>query len=105
MPSSLTQLVHLQDLNLSGNALTSIPDGINALTDLRKLSLHGNRLQQVPQEGWQHLQQLDEVCLQGNELTAVPASLAKLGVSGRGWVGSLLTVAHGNDYAACRCQW
>jgi Leucine-rich repeat (LRR) protein len=81
IPSSLTQLIHLQDLNLSGNCLTSIPEGIGTFTELKKLQLHGNQLRQLPQHGWEQLQHLDEVCVQGNQLTALPDGLAKLGVS------------------------
>lgn len=81
IPNSLTQLVHLQDLNLSGNRLTSIPEGIGTFTELRKLQLHGNQLQQLLQHGWEQLQHLDEVCVQGNQLTVLPDGLAKLGVS------------------------
>lgn len=73
--------MHLQDLNLSGNQLACMPDGIGSWTDIRKLSVHGNQLQQLPQQGWEELQQLDEVCVQGNRLTALPDGLAKLGVS------------------------
>lgn len=80
VPTSLTQLVHLEDLNISGNSLSTFPEGLGALTALNKLSLHGNRLTAVPADGWQCLQKLDEVCLQGNQLTAVPDSLAQLGV-------------------------
>jgi Leucine-rich repeat (LRR) protein len=72
--------VHLQDLNLSGNQLTSLPDNIGTWTELKKLSVHGNQLQQLPQQGWEQLQQLDEVCVQGNQLTALPDGIAKLGV-------------------------
>lgn len=50
MPDSLTQLVHLEDLNVSGNAITSLPEGIGALTALKKLSLHGNQLTALPQQ-------------------------------------------------------
>jgi len=107
VPSSITQLVHLEDLNISGNSLAAFPEGIEALTGLHKLSLHGNQLQRLPQDGWQHLQQLDEVCLQGNLLTAVPDSLAKLGVSLRSklqhslfmdtpWTPTRTTTAAGN---------
>lgn len=81
IPNSLTQLVHLQDLNLSGNRLASLPDNIGAWTELKKLSVHGNQLQQLPALGWEQLQQLDEVCVQGNQLTALPDGIAKLGVS------------------------
>jgi Leucine-rich repeat (LRR) protein len=77
----LTQLVHLQDLNISGNALTTFPDSIGSWQELKKLSLHGNKLHQLPQHGWEQLQQLDEVCVQGNQLTALPDGIAKLGVS------------------------
>jgi len=50
IPYSLTQLVHLEDLNVSGNAITSLPEGIGALTALKKLSLHGNQLTALPQQ-------------------------------------------------------
>lgn len=82
VPDSVTQLTHLQDLNVSGNQLTFLPDGISALTALTMLSLHGNQLQQLPQFGWDQLQSLKEVTLQGNLLTNIPESFAKLGVSG-----------------------
>lgn len=81
IPDSLTQLVHLQDLNLSGNRLQRLPDGIGAFTALVKLSVHGNQLQELPLDGWQHLQRLDELCVQGNCLNDLPNSLAQLGVS------------------------
>lgn len=81
IPNSLTQLVHLQDLNLSGNRLASLPDNIGAWTELKKLSVHGNQLQQLPEQGWEQLQKLDEVCVQGNQLTTLPEGIAKLGVS------------------------
>lgn len=85
IPDSLTQCVHLQDLNLSGNQLAALPDCVGAWTDLQKLSVHGNQLQQLPQQGWEQLQKLDEVCVQGNQLTSLPDGLAKLGVSRVVW--------------------
>eukprot|EP00775_Hariotina_reticulata_P002503 gene2503-2807_t len=78
LPDSLTQLVHLQDLNVSGNAIASLPEGIGALTALKNLALHGNRLTSLPEQGWQHLDHLDEITLQGNLLTEVPPTLAEL---------------------------
>lgn len=82
VPDSLTELVRLQDLNLSGNALQQLPPGMSALTALTMLSLHGNRLQQLPQHGWQQLASLKEVTLQGNCLQQLPDSFAQLRVRG-----------------------
>lgn len=72
--------MHLQDLNLSGNQINQLPEGMCALTALTMLSLHGNQLQQIPQHGWEQLTDLKEVTLQGNRLTGIPDSFAQLRV-------------------------
>jgi hypothetical protein len=94
VPDSLTELVQLQDLNLSGNFLQELPAGMSALTALTMLSLHGNQLQQLPQQGWQQLACLKEVTLQGNCLTQLPDSFAQLRVGAVMSVGCSCCFCH-----------
>ena len=47
--SSLSKLISLTDLNLSGNHLQSLPQtALSVMDNLQVLSLHSNRLRAIP---------------------------------------------------------
>ncbi len=79
LPSSLSQLTSLQDLNLAGNRLSSLPSSLSCLSSLAKLSLHGNELRELPND-WAPLSKLKGLFLQGNCLEALPEGLGQLQV-------------------------
>ncbi|ONH68786.1 Adenylate cyclase [Cyberlindnera fabianii] len=48
--NTLGSLVHLEELYMSGNALSSLPDDFDQLTQLRLLTLNGNRFRTLPSD-------------------------------------------------------
>ncbi len=89
LPESLGQLAQLQLLSLFNNQLTTLPKSLVQLTQLPSLNLSGNQLMSLP-ESLGQLTQLRELNLSGNGLTALPES--------RGALTQLLTlyVSHNN---------
>jgi len=67
----------LEELNLEGNQLQSLPDEIGQCQNLRSLILSENHLTQLP-DGIVNLKNLELLLLTGNELTELPADIAKL---------------------------
>lgn len=47
LPTNLESLVHLSDVDLSQNLLTSIPEGILGLPSLKRLNLGSNQIEEV----------------------------------------------------------
>lgn len=86
----------VQELQLSGNCLAELPDGISRLTGLRRLGLAGNCLRALP-PGLGALRALEGLWLHGNLLEGeLPAELGGLAAlralslaggagTGRGW--------------------
>lgn len=70
LPSSMSQLTNLRELNLSKNQLRALPDkaGIWALTGLTSLQLADNHLHRLP-SGLAKLQHLVELDVSGNHLS------------------------------------
>lgn len=72
--SFLRLFPNVVDLDLSGNRLTQVPEGIEVLTQLRRVNL-GNNLISLDQAGSQRLQplqRLDTLILSYNPLNGVP---------------------------------
>ena len=75
LPDSIGQLGALQDLNLGGNELASLPASLCVqLTALKKLNLSGNKLSSVP-DGIGRLTALTELDVRENKLASLPADL------------------------------
>lgn len=53
-----------------------MPD-LGAMATLRILELHRNRIPEVPEGFFEGLESLERLTLSNNELTALPASIAK----------------------------
>lgn len=77
LPPQITQLVHLESLNLCWNRMTELPPSIVNMTSLRRLNLSNNLLEQLPTELGQ-MTQLKRINLSENKLTTIPESLGKL---------------------------
>ncbi|XP_046922547.1 leucine-rich repeat-containing G-protein coupled receptor 5 isoform X2 [Lynx rufus] len=74
-PSPLHSLRFLEELRLSGNALTYIPKGAFAgLYSLKVLMLQNNHLRQVPAGALQNLRSLQSLRLDANHISYVPPS-------------------------------
>ncbi|XP_078251927.1 uncharacterized protein LOC144591779, partial [Rhinoraja longicauda] len=65
-------LFPLEELDLSYNALTSVPDLGRALPGLRKLILDGNRIGRLQQGALEGLANLSELSIRGNALARLP---------------------------------
>lgn len=99
-PLGLQDLVHIEFLDLTGNRLTRLPEGVSEFRRLRWLGLNFNALEALPEdlgawavlerlylrrnrltrlpEGVGQLPRLLELDLQGNLLTEVPESFVEL---------------------------
>ena len=79
LPSSLTQLVYLRELEASRNALTALPSsGWENLTNLTNLELEANAFEGVPIE-ITHIHSLRHLNLLDNpEIRTIPSTLHKL---------------------------
>jgi Leucine-rich repeat (LRR) protein len=71
IPDSVFQyLVHLEQLNLPLNGLTSLPEKLGMLKNLIRLSVHSNNIRELP-ESVLLLTKLDTLLVYNNELTKV----------------------------------
>ena len=80
IPSGLSRLSALEELNLGGNRLTGeIPSALGDLTRLERLTLYGNRLTgEIPSE-LGNLSRLERLMLYSNRLTGeIPSELGRL---------------------------
>ncbi|HKX26607.1 MAG TPA: COR domain-containing protein [Blastocatellia bacterium] len=77
VPEWLGQLTQLWWLNFSHNQLTEVPESLGGLVRLHTLNLSGNRLKQLP-GGLGGLMLLQSLNLFGNQLSELPESLAEL---------------------------
>ncbi|GIY82519.1 leucine-rich repeat-containing protein 58 [Caerostris darwini] len=77
MPKKLETLVHLRELNLSGNNFRTIPPEIIDVPNLSTLHMGGNQLEEVPRDICK-LQKLQVLYLGGNKLRDIPAEMGKL---------------------------
>ena len=77
MPSALSQMSTLRDLNIMGMGLTSVPFLSERLTHLLKLSLEHNSINEVP-SFIGNLTNLQRLALCGNRITSIPSSLGQL---------------------------
>lgn len=77
IPVEVFGLIQLERLNLDGNALTIIPDGIDRLQNLIFLDLKRNRLTALP-NGIGRLKNLVRLDLSFNELESLPETIGHL---------------------------
>lgn len=76
-PKTMSSMVRLRDLNLSGNRLTTIPSPVLGVVSLRNLFLGGNRLTEIPR-GIKNLKRLRVFYLGGNQIRALPSEICQL---------------------------
>ena len=68
-------LEHLWSLNLGGNKLRALPEGLfRNLSSLSDLYLQGNRLRTLPEDLFRNLNGLRRLNLQNNGLEELPSS-------------------------------
>ena len=77
LPPAIAQLQNLQELDLSGNQLSSLPPAIAQLQNLQGLNLRVNQLSSLPPAIAQ-LQNLQQLNLRGNQLSSLPPAIAQL---------------------------
>ena len=77
LPEALGKLTLLQQLIVSGNQLTALPEALGKLTLLERLYVSGNQLTALP-EALGKLTRLRVLDVRGNQLTALPEALGKL---------------------------
>ncbi|MEH1819016.1 MAG: leucine-rich repeat domain-containing protein [Nostoc sp.] len=66
-----------QELDLSRQELTELPEAIANLTNLTQLILYNNQITQIP-EAIAKLTNLTQLSLSGNQITRIPEAIAKL---------------------------
>jgi len=76
-PKTFNQLSKLEILNVSGNRLEELPQGVMELSGLKALHAGGNRLQSIPCRLGDMLS-LEILYLGGNQLRDIPATIGKL---------------------------
>jgi hypothetical protein len=88
IPDSIGDLAQLQSLNLAGNALVTVPAVIRALRSLHTLDLGDNEIEVLPD--WiAELRGLAILYLEGNRLSRLPDALSELTALGVLWLGFL----------------
>ena len=78
LPSSISELTHLEKLDLSYNKLSTLPDTLTALTNLKMLSLATNRFTTISASVLALANSLQWLNLVNNELATVPSGLSEL---------------------------
>jgi len=73
----LSRFSVLEELNLTGNLLSVLPDEIGTATTLRVLSLNGNVIKTLPHTFGQ-LVRLEKLEINNNELTELPKEIGRL---------------------------
>ncbi|PRP82499.1 hypothetical protein PROFUN_10069 [Planoprotostelium fungivorum] len=76
-PDALGLLSHLRDLRLEFNSIEELPSSIDRLCNLRRLYLHNNRIQEIPSEVGS-IHSLRALCLDCNKIKSVSSELHKL---------------------------
>lgn len=77
MPAEVLDLLHLEELSLSGHKLISLPESISKLTNLTNLDLRGNGLLSLP-ESISQLTNLASLDLSYNQINFLPESISQL---------------------------
>ncbi|KAJ6637501.1 Leucine-rich repeat-containing protein 40 [Pseudolycoriella hygida] len=77
MEPELTNLLMLEELDLSHNELTSIPEGIGFLVRISKLTLSHNKLKNLPDD-MVNIRRLNTLDVMNNDLEKLPANLGEL---------------------------
>ena len=77
LPESISSLQKLRVLDLSDNQLSSLPKSIGSLHNLQQLFLWNNQLFSLP-ESFSSLKNLRELWLLGNKLFSLPESISSL---------------------------
>ncbi len=80
LPSTLGQLVYLQQMDLSKNSIWgALPDSISALTALIRINLSGNTIQSTLPATIKNLKQLTHLILSNNRLYgSIPETISQL---------------------------
>eukprot|EP00935_MAST-01C_sp_MAST-1C-sp1_P000406 g406.t1 len=78
LPKTVALLTRLTDLKLQGNFLESVPLSVGKLTSLRTAILSNNQISQLPHGFGVGMDHLRELKLDGNELTQLPMALAQM---------------------------
>ncbi|MCR4278285.1 MAG: leucine-rich repeat domain-containing protein [bacterium] len=78
LPSSALKDIHIEELDISGNAMTgALPSQIGSLKQLKRLDASNNEFTGIPSEVGQ-LQYLEELNFANNNLTGIPNELGNL---------------------------
>ncbi|KAL9962049.1 hypothetical protein ACROYT_G031114 [Oculina patagonica] len=77
VPEAVTELTHVQELNLSDNKLTALPTSINKLKNLKVLLVSNNQLSELPETIGQ-LINLIKLWLNNNQLSELPETIGGL---------------------------
>ena len=76
IPDEITDLTHLEILNMNNNLITSIPSGIfDNLTNLQEISFSLNKIQSVPPNLFDKLDKLHWLSFHCNNLKTLPYEL------------------------------
>lgn len=74
--SALNGLTSLQEINISDNTLASLPSEITSLTSLKSLNASNNNITQF--NNLQNLQNLEWLSIENNSLTTIPTEISNL---------------------------
>ncbi|KAK6645330.1 hypothetical protein RUM43_001606 [Polyplax serrata] len=77
LPATFPDLVHLKELNLSGNEFSIFPTEVLCMKSITNLFMGGNNMTKIPKE-ISNLESLKVLSLGGNKLTEVPCTLGQL---------------------------
>jgi len=77
LPDCITEIHHLEELDLKGNDLQSLPESIGSLINLKELDLSENKIRTLP-VSIGSLINLEKLFLTGNELQALPDTIESL---------------------------
>lgn len=76
LPSSLSKLTELVELNLNGNNLSELPN-LGNMKNLQKIELRNNKLEKLP-VGIDNLQSLKDLYVTGNYLKSLPENIGNM---------------------------